>query len=95
MYSIAYACSLARERAGVGARDALEKIRQNIDFARPARIPTENEPLSESEMSEFATGLIDPESGKIGTGREVWERSGRKLFRVIVGDDVYQVHFPA
>lgn len=90
MYSLAFACYLGRTHSGLRAGDTLDTIWSIADFRRPDRRPTETEPLNPAERGGFFSGwMIDPETARIGVGRDVWERTGRKLYRAVVGDQEY------
>ena len=95
MYALAYASHLAYTKLGRSPKETLSELRANVDFSRPTRVPSEDKPLTGDEPGGFFAGsLIDPVSGKVGSGRPAWERAGRKLFQTAAGDNEYQTHFP-
>ncbi|MFN8105301.1 MAG: DNA sulfur modification protein DndB [Acidimicrobiia bacterium] len=79
-YAIAYAVYLARQD-GVGYGDAARALAK-VNFDRPTREPSESQPIKTSE-SVFAGNLIDPITGKVGSGRPAWEAAGQALYREI------------
>ncbi|MFQ5947421.1 MAG: DNA sulfur modification protein DndB [Acidimicrobiia bacterium] len=87
LYGLAYACHLAKSHKDVSYTDALKVIGESVDFGRPQRQPSEADPLREDEVGGYFGGsLVDVETGSIGSGREAWEKAGRKLFRT-AGED--------
>ena len=95
MYALAYACHLGGSEAKVSYTDSLSAIGDEVDFRRPKRCPTEDEPLLKAEQGGFfADSLIDSQTGKMSSGRPAWEKAGRSLFHVVVGDDRYEKVFP-
>lgn len=80
-YAIAYAISRAHDD-GVPYETAAKALAK-VNFNRP-RVPVEGQPITSDETL-FAGNLIDPESGKIGSGRPAWEAAGDILHKVIVG----------
>jgi hypothetical protein len=84
-YAIAYALHLAHED-GVGFGAAARAL-SKVNFDRPrlgpdAKPPSESDPITVSE-SIFAGNLVDPNTGKVGSGRPAWEAAGEALYREI------------
>jgi len=84
-YAIAYALHLAHE-SGIGYGKAAQAL-ASANFDRPrlnpkALPPSEDHPVTTKE-SPFAGNLIDPITGKVGSGRPAWEAAGESLFKAI------------
>ena len=84
-YAIAYALYISRG-TGIAAQDATEAL-AGVNFDRPridpkAPRPSEENPITQAE-SPFAGNLIDPYTGKVGSGRPAWEAAGEALFKMI------------
>lgn len=59
-----------------------------MNFDRPrqtegAPAPSDEHPIT-SDESLFAGNLIDPVTGKVGSGRPAWEAAGDALYKAIV-----------
>jgi DNA sulfur modification protein DndB len=80
-YAIAYAIYRAHED-GMPYDNAAKRLAK-VNFNRP-RVPTDDQPITQDDTL-FAGNLIDPETGKIGSGRPAWEAAGDILHKVIVG----------
>ncbi len=83
-YSMAYAMYLAHEK-GIGYGDVAPALAEvNVDRPRVASgpPPSEADPITTDE-SIFAGNLIDPVTGKVGSGRPAWEAAAEALFSVI------------
>lgn len=84
-YAVAYALYQAHE-SGVGYGEAVRALAP-VSFDRPrvdpeSPQPSEDNPVT-TEESVFAGNLVDPVTGKIGSGRPAWEAAGEALFRRI------------
>lgn len=75
LYALAFAVYRARE-AGILIDRALEAM-QVIDFGRVQ--PAEGQPLTPKDTI-FAGNLVDPVTGKMGSGRPAWEAAGEAIF---------------
>ena len=80
-YAMAYAIHLAHQE-GMDYQSAASAL-GSVDFDRPARKPTESDPLTQQDTI-FAGTLIDPYTGRIGSGRPAWEAAAEALEKVIV-----------
>jgi DGQHR domain-containing protein len=85
-YAIAYALHLAHAD-GVSFGDAARALGKiNFDRPRPdpeTPRPSEEDPIT-SDESIFAGNLIDPNTGKVGSGRPAWEAAGEALHKAIL-----------
>lgn len=84
-YAIAYALYLAH-KDGISYGDAAKAL-ATVNFDRPrlspkAPAPAEQDPITPDE-SIFAGNLVDPFTGKVGSGRPAWEAAGEALFKAI------------
>jgi DGQHR domain-containing protein len=84
-YAIAYAIHHARQE-GTTYGDAARALAA-VNFDRPrlsasAPRPSEDHPITSDETI-FAGNLIDPVTGKVGSGRPAWEAAGAALFKAI------------
>lgn len=83
-YSIAYAMFLAHEK-GIGYAGAARALAE-VNFDRPRLAdgppPSEADPITTKE-SIFAGNLIDPVTGKVGSGRPSWEAAAEALYSAI------------
>ena len=80
LYAVAYAIHLAHQE-GKGAYDEIGRAVCEVDFTRPSRTP-KLEDLSTyltKEDSIFVGSLIDPKTGKVGSGRLAWEAAGQEV----------------
>lgn len=85
-YAVAYALYLSHED-GIDYGAATEAL-ASVNFERPrldakAPRPSEATPITVEE-SIFAGNLIDPNTGKMGSGRPAWEAAGEALHDAIV-----------
>jgi DGQHR domain-containing protein len=83
-YAIAYALHRAHEDHSISISTALERL-SHVDFARPATV--DGRPLSvpvKKEDTVFAGTLVDPDTGKVGSGRPAWEAAGDDLLEIIL-----------
>lgn len=79
-YAMAYAIYLAHQR-GADYQTAAKAL-GTVSFDRPTRKPSENHPLTQQDTI-FVGTLIDPETGRIGSGRPAWEAAAQSLEEVI------------
>src|SRR5207244_2446005 len=91
-YAIAYALYMARGNS-IAAGDVAEALAR-VNFDRPrhdpkAPRPSEQNPITQAE-SPFAGNLIDPYTGKVGSGRPAWEAAGEALFKMVQGKQKVQ-----
>ena len=83
-YAIAYALHRAHEDHSISISTALERL-SHVDFARPATV--DGRPLSvpvKKEDTVFAGTLVDPDTGKVGSGPPAWEAAGDDLLEIIL-----------
>ena len=80
LYAIAYALHLAHQQ-GTDYESAAKAL-GSVSFGRPARKPTESNPLTQEDTI-FAGTLVDAQTGKIGSGRPAWEAAAAVLEQVI------------
>jgi DGQHR domain-containing protein len=85
-YALAYGIHLAHED-GVSYGDAAKAL-PKVNFDRPrlnpeAPSPSEEHPITPDE-SIFAGNLVDPLTGKVGSGRPAWEAAGHALHKAIL-----------
>jgi DNA sulfur modification protein DndB len=80
-YAIAYALHRALTEHEVAIGDAMT-ILSAVNFDR-AGTPGENERLTKADTI-FAGTLVDPESGKVGSGRPAWEAASDDLLKIIL-----------
>jgi DGQHR domain-containing protein len=86
-YAIAYAMYMARE-SGLFYGEAARAL-ASVDFDRPrlnGPHPSEDNPITTAETI-FAGNLIDPATGKVGSGRPSWEAAAEALFNAIKKTD--------
>ena len=81
-YAIAYAIYVAHVENKVPYFDAAKALGA-VNFDRPKREPSEIKPLTKDETP-FAGTLIDPMTGKVGSGRPAWEAAARELWKQIM-----------
>lgn len=72
---------LAKEEDDIPLADATKAL-AGIDFDRPDRNVTSEQPLTTDETV-FAGTLVDPDSGKVGSGRPAWEAAAEDLREII------------
>jgi DGQHR domain-containing protein len=85
-YAMAYAIYLAHE-SSVSYGDAARAL-GTVNFDRPrldagAVRASEDDPITTDE-SVFAGNLIDPHTGKVGSGRPAWEAAGEALYKALM-----------
>lgn len=96
MYALAYACYLGLTHSGKSYAESLADLAKSVDFSRPARRPTEDDPLKTSEPGGYFAGtLIDADTGRVSSGRPAWEGAGKRLFHSVVGDSEFEKVFPS
>jgi DGQHR domain-containing protein len=78
LYALAYAIHEALA-AGVPVDSAFEALK-SVDFRRVQ--PTDGRPLTPRDTI-FAGNIVDPETGKVGSGRPAWEAAAEAIFSVI------------
>jgi DGQHR domain-containing protein len=78
LYAVSYAIYLATEK-GIDLDTLFRRI-ATVDFGRVE--PATGETLTTSDTI-FAGNLVDPETGKIGSGRPAWEAAAHALLEVI------------
>jgi hypothetical protein len=84
-YAIAYALHRAHEDHNISISTALERL-AHVDFARPLATD-DGRPLSapvKKDDTVFAGTLVDPDTGKVGSGRRAWEAAGDDLLEIIL-----------
>lgn len=84
LYAIAQAVHLAHEEDGMPYKSAVKALAK-VSFDRPVRKPSEEHPLTEDE-SVLAGTLIDPKTGKVGSGRPAWEGAAEALRKRMVAN---------
>ena len=82
LYAMAFATYRAHTKDGLAYGDAAKAL-ASVDFDRPVRKPTEQTPLTKKETP-FAGTLVDPATGKIGSGRPSWEAAALDLHQAII-----------
>jgi len=84
-YAVAYALFFAHEN-GIAYGDAAKALGK-VNFDRPRLDPTSprasEQNLITPAETPFAGNLIDPLTGKVGSGRPAWEAAGEVLFKTI------------
>ncbi|WP_280494731.1 DNA sulfur modification protein DndB [Nocardia asiatica] len=78
LYAIAYSVYLANE-AGMTTQAYFDKLK-SVSFARAE--PSIDQPLSQADTI-FAGNLVDPETGKVGSGRPAWEAAAAALAHAV------------
>ncbi|MFG3147210.1 DNA sulfur modification protein DndB [Streptomyces sp. NPDC048243] len=85
LYAIAYAVHKAHYDHGIPLRAAVERV-GTVSFARvkPEEDASSGEiiPLTRKDTI-FAGTLVDPDTGKVGSGRPAWEAASEDLLAVI------------
>ena len=77
LYAFAYALHFAHEEDGLSFEEAAKAL-EGVDFDRPKRKASDEKPLTVDD-SVFAGTLIDPVTGRVGSGRPAWEGAGEAL----------------
>jgi hypothetical protein len=81
-YACAYAIHLLNVKDGVSLAAGVQRLAK-LNFDRPTRIPDEKDgPLTKKDTI-FAGTIIDPATGKVGSGRPAWEAAGEELYSKI------------
>ncbi|MGG7607928.1 DNA sulfur modification protein DndB [Streptomyces sp. ZG43] len=80
LYSIAYAVYMASTEHKIPVKDAMARL-SGVKYTRPGT-PKPGELLT-AEDTPFAGTLVDPESGKVGSGRPAWEAAAEVLLQHI------------
>ncbi|MEX2972312.1 DNA sulfur modification protein DndB [Streptomyces sp. C184] len=74
LYAIAYAVHKAATEYKIPVKDAMKRL-GDVNYMRPGPPkPTEHLTLQDTP---FAGNLVDPETGKVGSGRPAWEAAPR------------------
>ncbi len=81
LHAIAYALHMAYQELGVPFGEAARAL-GSVDFNRPKRTPTEEEPLTKSD-SLFVGNLINMATGQVISGRPAWEEAAVALYEHI------------
>lgn len=80
LYAIAYAVHMASTEHKIPVRDAMKRL-SGVTYTRPG--PPKPGELLTPKDTPFAGSLVDPESGKIGSGRPSWEAAAEVLLQHI------------
>ncbi|AWI29770.1 DNA sulfur modification protein DndB [Streptomyces tirandamycinicus] len=80
LYAIAYAVHKAITEHKVTVKDAMKRL-GDVNYMRPPT-PEPERPLT-TQDTPFAGNLVDPETGKVGSGRPAWEAAAEELLKRI------------
>ncbi|MFI1604081.1 DNA sulfur modification protein DndB [Streptomyces griseofuscus] len=80
LYAIAYAVHMASTEHKIPVKDAMKRL-SDVKYTRPGT-PKPGERLT-VEDTPFAGNLVDPETGKVGSGRPAWEAAAEVLLQHI------------
>jgi DGQHR domain-containing protein len=85
-YAVAYAIHMAHED-GIGYGEAARALAK-VNFDRPRLDPSTPRPSEENPVTPdecvFAGNLVDPLTGRVGSGRPAWEAAGEALHKSIL-----------
>lgn len=86
LYALALAIHAAHVDHGLDYATIASRVAARIDFARPKRTPDPADPSTHLTAADsvFVGSLIDPATGKMGSGRPAWEAAGKDLTSIIV-----------
>jgi DGQHR domain-containing protein len=80
MYACAYALHLLRHQDDIPLGDGVKRL-ASIDFRRPPA-PSPDRTLTKKD-SFFVGTMIDPATGKVGSGRPSWEAAGVEVYDAV------------
>ncbi|MGW3351715.1 DNA sulfur modification protein DndB [Nonomuraea rubra] len=81
LYALANAVHKAHHDHHIPVRKAMERL-ATVDYRRAER--GDGQPPLTADDTIFAGTLVDPETGKVGSGRPAWEAASEDLLKVIL-----------